>query len=80
MGGEGKTYFALQDAETALEDVHDGVVDAFPVVDDFVVVDARNQEDRTIVFASLFYALLLGFFGVPAPLLGVGFFRLGDEA
>ena len=73
-------YLALQDAEAALEDVHYRVVDAFPVVDDFVVVDAGDQEDWPVVLAGLLYALLLGLVGVPFSLLGVGFLDLGDEA
>lgn len=70
----------MEDAETALEDVHDGVVDAFPVVDDFVVVDAGDEEDGAVVLARLFYALCLCFVGVPAALLGVFLFGLCDEA
>jgi hypothetical protein len=60
----------LQGTEAALEDIHNGVVDALPVVDNFVIVDAGYQENRTIVFASFLYALLLGLFGVPATLFG----------
>jgi hypothetical protein len=78
--GVGDTYFALQDAEAALEDVHDGVVDAFPVIDDFVVVDSGDEEDGAVVFAGLFYALCLCLIGVPSALLGGFLFGLCDEA
>ena len=67
VGFEGySTYFALQSAETALEDVHDGIVDAFPVVDDFVVVNAGDYERWRVVFARLLYARLLCLLGVPS--------------
>ena len=44
MGGkfERVANLALQHAQSALEDVHDRVVDSFPVVDDLVVVDAGD--------------------------------------
>jgi hypothetical protein len=64
----------LQNAETALENVHDGVVDAFPVVDDFVVVNTSDKEDWTVVLAGLVYALLLCLVSVPSSFLGVFLF------
>jgi hypothetical protein len=64
----------LQNAETALENVHDGVVDAFPVVDDFVVVNTSDEEDWTVVLAGLVYALLLCLVRVPSSFLGVFLF------
>lgn len=50
IDGDGKgTHLALQHAQAALKDVHDGVVDAFPVVYDLVVVDAGDQENGPVV-------------------------------
>jgi hypothetical protein len=74
------TYLALQHTQPALEDVHDGEIDAFPVVDDFVVVDASDYEGGRVVFACFFYALFLGLFGIPSLGFGGGLFGLGDEA
>ena len=71
-------YLALQYAQAALENIHDGVVDALPVVDDLVVVDACDQEDGTVVLARLGYPVCLCFLGVPPALLGCVLFRLGD--
>ena len=51
-----EAYLALQHAQAALEDVHDGVVDALPVVDDLVVVDACDDVCRSVVRAGLFDA------------------------
>jgi len=73
-------YLALQYTQTALEDIHDREVDAFPVVDDFVVVDAGDYEGRRVVFARLFYALLLRLFGKPSFGFRGGLLGLGDEA
>jgi hypothetical protein len=72
-------YLALQYTQAALKDVHDGEVDAFPVVDDFVVVDAGDYEGRRVVFAGLFYALLLGLFGEPSFGFRGSLLSLGDE-
>ena len=72
--GEG-TDLALQHAQAALEDVHDRVVDALPVVDGAVVMDASHEIDRTVVFAACpdaFRALLLS-----VPTLASGKVLLG---
>jgi hypothetical protein len=74
------TYFALKYAETALEDVHDREVNAFPVVYDFVIVDAGDYEGRWVVLACLFYARLFGFLGVPSLGFSGGLFGLSDES
>lgn len=58
----------MQYAKTTLENVHDGVVDALPVIDDLVVVDACNDEDRTVIGTGLFNTLLGGFFRIPSTL------------
>lgn len=50
------------------------------MVDDFVVVDAGDEEDGAVVLAGLFYARCLCFVGVPAALLGAFLFGLCDEA
>jgi hypothetical protein len=50
------------------------------VVDDFVVMDAGNDKCRRVVFACLFYALLLRLFRVPSSCLGSILFGLGNEA
>lgn len=70
----------MQDAETALENVHDRVVYAFPVVDDFIVVDTGNEEDGAVVLTCLVYALFLRLVRVPSPFLGIFFFHLRDKA
>lgn len=73
-------YLALQYTQTALEDVHNREVDAFPVVDDFVVVDAGDYEGRRVVFAGLFDALLLRLFGEPSFGFRGGLLGLGDKS
>lgn len=78
--GERGIYLALQNAETALEDVHDGVVDALPMVDHLVVVDARNQKHGAVVLARAVHALLLGLVGVPSALPGRLFLCLRNVA
>src|SRR5688572_12272441 len=49
--GRSKTYIALQNAEPSLENVHDGIVNSFPMVDHIIVVDARNHKGRGIICA-----------------------------
>lgn len=66
----GISYLALQNTQSALEDVHDGVVDALPVVYDFVVMDASDEEHWAKVFSKLLYPLSFRFLGVPASLPG----------
>jgi len=56
--GQTETYLALQNAETTLKDVHDGIVDALVVVDGFVAVHTCNNIDRTVLLVPSF---LLGF-------------------
>lgn len=73
-------YLALQHAKTALKDIHDGEIDAFPVVDDFVVVDTSDHECGWVVLASLLYALLLGFLGVPPAVFGGILLALSNES
>jgi len=73
-------YLALQHAEPTLEDVHDRVVYAFPVVDNIIVVDAGNEEDRAVIRPGLCYSLCLGFFGVPAALTSCFLLGLCNQA
>ena len=79
-GGRGyqEAYFALEDAEAALKRVHNGVVNAFPVVNDFVFVNTGNKKEGTIVYACLGDTVLLCFFSVPACRCRSCFLRLGD--
>ena len=73
-------YLALKHAQSSLKDIHDGVVDAFPVVDDFVVVDACDQEHRPVILARLLYALCLCFFRIPTTTYSSLLFYLCDAA
>ena len=75
-----EAYLALQHAEAALEYIHNGEVDALPVIDHLVVVNAGNQEDWAIVFTSLFYPLLGGLIGVPPSFFCSILFRLNDKS
>jgi hypothetical protein len=72
------TYLALQHTQPAFEHVHDGKVDALPVVDDLVVMNSGDDKCRRVVFASIFYALLLRFLGVPSLGFGSRLFGLSD--
>lgn len=58
-------YLALEDAETTLEGVHDGVVDALPLVDDIVLVDA-DDDIRWGIVLTLALALVDVLLRVPA--------------
>lgn len=59
------TDLALEDAETALENVHDGIVDSLPLVDDLVIMDTNHDVGGGIVLA-LALALIHGLLRVPA--------------
>jgi hypothetical protein len=50
------------------------------VVDDFVVMDSSDYKGRRVVLASLFYAFLLCFLGVPPLCFSGILFGLSDEA
>ncbi|KAI6776437.1 hypothetical protein HG530_000382 [Fusarium avenaceum] len=52
-------------AETAFEDVHDGVVDSLPLVDHLVFVNTDYDVGRAVVL-SLALSLVYGLFGEPA--------------
>lgn len=47
------THAALKNAEATLEDVHNGVIDPFPVIDDLVIVDPRNNICWSIILSCL---------------------------
>jgi hypothetical protein len=78
--GKAIAYLALQHTQSSLEDVHNGVVDAFPGIDNFVVVYARHQKDRSVVSASLGNALLFGILTIPALLRRRIFLRPGHQS
>lgn len=59
-------YLALQNAQSSLEDVHDRVVDAFPVVDCVVVMYTNNQIYRAVVFSRCGLSLRHLIIAVPA--------------
>lgn len=68
----------MEDAEAAFKRVHDGIIYAFPVVDDFIFVDTGDEEEGAVVGACLCDAVLLCFFTVPACRRRSNFLRLGD--
>ena len=70
----------MQHTEPTLEDVHDRVIYAFPVVDNIIVVDAGNEEDRAVIRPGLCYSLFLGFFCVPAALTSCFLLGLCNQA
>jgi hypothetical protein len=38
-------YLALEYAQPTLVDIHDGVIDSFPIIDYFVIMHAGHNED-----------------------------------
>ena len=44
------TYSALQDTKSTLKDIHDWVINAFPVIDDFVIMNTSHNICRTVAF------------------------------
>lgn len=76
-GERRRTHLALQHAQAALVDVHDGVVDALPLVDDLVVVHAGDDKRRRVVAGRL--ALALGDRLGRVPAVGAGARLLGRE-
>lgn len=67
---EGEAYLALQHAETTLVNVHDGVVDALPRVDDVVVVNTDHDVGGTVVLSCGLLALVGGLVAEPVRPLG----------
>jgi hypothetical protein len=59
-----KAYSALEYAEATLKNVHDWVVDPFPMVDDLVIMNTSHDVCRRIV---------LGLIVIP-PVLSTNFF------
>lgn len=51
-------YSALQDAESTLKNVHDGIIGAFPSIDRLIVMDSRYEICWSIVFSVLFQSAL----------------------
>lgn len=74
------SHLALENAETALENVHDRVVQALPVVDYIVVVNSGNDEGWRVVFAVFLDALFLLLGLVPAAGTSFGFLVLHSLA
>lgn len=66
-GKKTSTDLALENTETTLENVHDGIVDSLPLVDDLVIMNTHNDIGRRIVFA-LALALIDGLLRVPTLL------------
>lgn len=66
---EGITHLALKDAKTSLKDVHDRVVQPFPVVDNSVIMDSGDNVCRSVIFTMFFQSLLPLLRFEPAPLL-----------
>ena len=62
-----ETYTTLENTESSLKNIHDGVVNALLVVDDLVVVDSSNDKDGTVVGAFAF-PLIHRLLRVPAVL------------
>lgn len=75
----GLFYLALQNAETALEGVHDGVVDSLPLIDDLVLVHAYYDIRGGIIF-TLAETLIYGLLGEPTILTSELFFLEEDLA
>ena len=59
----------MQDAETSLEYVHYGIVDAFPLIDDLIVMHSSHDIRRAKVVTVLLYSLLLGLRPIPCRIL-----------
>lgn len=59
-----KTHLALQNAKTALKDVHDGVVDSLPLVDHLVGVHTDDDKGGRVILA-----IVAGLAGVDGLLL-----------
>lgn len=75
---ENAAYSTLQDAQPPFVEVHDWVVDAFPVVDDLVVVYSGNNIDGWVV-APFADTLIRGLLRVPAVCAGEIFLSLPYE-
>jgi Na+-transporting methylmalonyl-CoA/oxaloacetate decarboxylase beta subunit len=75
-----KTYTALKNAETALKDVHDWVVQALPVVDDIVIMNTCDKIGRRIIFVILLQSLLDLFRFIPTTATGLGLLMLRNLA
>jgi hypothetical protein len=74
-------YLALEDAEAALVDVHDRVVDALPVIDNLIIMHSRDDECWSIIGPSS-SPLQCGHFTIPpfvSPDLLLGLDHLPEE-
>jgi hypothetical protein len=69
---------ALDNAQAALDEVHDWVVDAFVVVDHFVCVDTCDDVCGAVVFPMVVFALGFGFGIEPAALFAKFGLEFGD--
>lgn len=67
LRGETLTDLALENAETALKNVHDGIVDSLPLIDDLVIMNTHHDVGRRIILA-LALALIDGLLRVPTLL------------
>lgn len=74
-----ETYPTLKNAEPALKDVHDGVINALPAVDHFVVMHASHNEDGSII-GPFPFSLIDGLLRIPAILPGQVLLCLGHRA
>ena len=52
-GAMAKAYLALEDTESTLVDVHDGIVNPLPLVNHSVLVNSRHDICRAVVLSTV---------------------------
>jgi hypothetical protein len=76
----GRTYAALKNTETTFENVHDWVVQAFPMIDHVVIMDTCDNIGWCIVLSEVFQPLFNLVWLIPATFPALGLLKLCDFA